>query len=263
MTPTPIAPPPWRAARGCAGKRARAGPGRSAERRSRGSRPGRPDACSTICAVHHEQRLRGDRRRGAVAVGDRRVGKIERLEHIVKAPAKDGQIDAPPRRLIECRIASDARRRTGPETASCASSVPPIVVSSCPLTARIESRSSSASIRRRGIRHSNRSSGSTLRSPLIPGRAHLIGLREHDALMQRLERPAILDEPERQPVEQLRVRGSSPSLPKLSTEPDQPLAEMPSPDAVDDHPRGERVASGRSATGPARAGRSASGSIGG
>ena len=98
--------------------------------------------------------------------------------------------------------------------------------------------------------------------PLVPGRAHLIGLREQDPPVEGLDRPAVGDEPGRQPVEQLGVRGASPSLPKLSTDRDEPPAEMPPPDAVDDHPRRERVARARPASGPAPAGRSATAGMG-
>ena len=81
--------------------------------------------------------------------------------------------------------------------------------------------------------------------------------------MERLERPAVGDEPDRQPVEQLGVRGQLAELAEVVDRADEPLAEMPAPDAVDDHPRGERVSRARSASGPARAGRCAFGLSGG
>ena len=59
--------------------------------------------------------------------------------------------------------------------------------------------------------------------------------------MERLQRPAILDEPGREPVEQLRVRRELAQPAEIVDRTDQALAEMPAPDAIHDHPGRERV----------------------
>ena len=115
---------------------------------------------STIWPFIMNSACDGDRRRGAIAVGDRRIGKIECLEQVIDGAAEHGQIDAPPCRLVELRVACHSRGGQILERRRSRASVPPIVASSCPLTASSESRSSSASIRRRGMRQSKRFSGS-------------------------------------------------------------------------------------------------------
>ena len=59
--------------------------------------------------------------------------------------------------------------------------------------------------------------------------------------MQPLERPLVLDELAGEPVEQFGMRGGRAADAEVVFGGDEPLAKMMLPDAVDDHPRGERV----------------------
>ena len=54
------------------------------------------------------------------------------------------------------------------------------------------------------------------------------------------------------------MAGGSLRSPKSLARADQPLAEVPQPDAIDEHPRGQRILRGRRSLAPARAGRSPS-----
>ena len=54
--------------------------------------------------------------------------------------------------------------------------------------------------------------------------------------MQALQRPTMLDEVRRQPVEEFRMRGFFPEDAEVAGRPHQCLAEVPAPDAVHDNP---------------------------
>ena len=54
--------------------------------------------------------------------------------------------------------------------------------------------------------------------------------------MQRLDRPAFVNEPLRQPVEQFGMARKLSQQSEIFGALHQPLAEMPAPDAVDKHP---------------------------
>src|SRR5437870_13803933 len=60
--------------------------------------------------------------------------------------------------------------------------------------------------------------------------------------MQVFERLAMVAEFRRQPIEQLRMRGQSSSVPEIVGRIDQTAVEMITPDAVDDGAPGQRVA---------------------
>ena len=55
--------------------------------------------------------------------------------------------------------------------------------------------------------------------------------------MHRLDRPAAFDQPRSEPVEQLRVAGLLTHGAEVIGRPDDALAEMMLPEAVDEHPR--------------------------
>ena len=85
----------------------------------------------------------------------------------------------------------------------------------------------------------------------------LIGAREHDPPVQCLDRPAGGDEFAGQIVEQLGMGRRVAAQAEVAGRADQSLAEMPQPDAVDEH-AAVRGFLGRRSPGPARAGRSLS-----
>lgn len=74
------------------------------------------------------------------------------------------------------------------------------------------------------------------RAALLPGR------RRHDVALQRLDRPAVRDEPRREVVEQFGVRGPFAGRAEVIGRGDEPAAKMLLPDAVDDHARVEGIA---------------------
>src|SRR5215472_13761157 len=57
--------------------------------------------------------------------------------------------------------------------------------------------------------------------------------------MHGLDAPAALHKFDREPVEQLGMRGRTPRLAEIVERLDEPCPEMMLPDAVDHHPRGE------------------------
>ena len=77
--------------------------------------------------------------------------------------------------------------------------------------------------------------------PVGPPAGHPVGPREHDPAVQALDRPAVLDEPAGQPVEQLGVRGGGAAGAEVARRGHQAAAEMVLPDAVDQHPGRQRV----------------------
>ena len=91
-----------------------------------------------------------------------------------------------------------------------------MVRSSVPPTARSASRIASASSRRGVHPPEEPVLRVDLRGRRVVVAAHLVGAREHDQPVHRLDRPAPLDEAAGQPVEQLGLAGRSPSVPKLS-----------------------------------------------
>ena len=66
-------------------------------------------------------------------------------------------------------------------------------------------------------------------------------LAGHDQPIQLLDAPAVIDEPHGQPVEQFGMRRPRAHLAKIVRRGHQPAAKMLLPDAVDDHPGGERI----------------------
>ncbi len=96
------------------------------------------------------------------------------------------------------------------------------------------SRISSASSLRRG----NRASKSSAEV------AHPVGLvdtRKHDQAVQRLDRPAAVDESAGEVVEQLGVRWGEPSAAEVVLGGDEATAEVVLPDPVDHHAGGQRI----------------------
>ncbi|HEX4130710.1 MAG TPA: hypothetical protein VHZ24_11760 [Pirellulales bacterium] len=74
------------------------------------------------------------------------------------------------------------------------------------------------------------------------GRAgHLVSARQHEQAVQSFERPAFGDAPRRQPIQQLRVRGYLAARAEVVARRDNPCAEMPLPEPIDQYPRGQRV----------------------
>ena len=59
--------------------------------------------------------------------------------------------------------------------------------------------------------------------------------------MERLQRPAVPDQPLRQVIEQRGVAGAVAGLPEVARRADDPLAEMMLPQPVHDHSRRERI----------------------
>ena len=93
------------------------------------------------------------------------------------------------------------------------------------------------------MRPSQRFSGSR-RERLGAGSASLlVGTRQHDQPVHRLDRPARLNEAAGQPVEERRVGRPFPSLAKVVGAANQSLAEMVLPDPIDHHPCHERIVS--------------------
>src|SRR5579871_4130027 len=62
--------------------------------------------------------------------------------------------------------------------------------------------------------------------------------------MQPLDRPTSLDEAPREPVQQLRMRGTFSQPPEVVRRPDQSFAEMSLPDAIDHDPCRQRMRPG-------------------
>ena len=110
-----------------------------------------------------------------------------------------------------------------------------------PTTNSSVSRIASRSSRRRGNRQSSRFSGSTLRQSGRSKLGLLVGARQHDQAVQRLERPALVLEPGGQVVEQLGMAGRRAAGAEVAGGRHQRLAEVVHPDAVDDDPAGERI----------------------
>ena len=208
-------------------------------------------------AVHHEQRLRGDGRGRPVAVGHARVGEVEQLEHVVQVVADDRQVDRPAAAVVVGRVL----RRVVEEVVA----VLDRAAASRPSSGRACRRRPAA---RRGSPRPR--AGGRLDPPEQPvlrvdlrGRrvvvaAHLVGAREHDQPVHRLDRPA---RPRRSGGPASRAArgwvGRLAERAEVVGRADQPLAEVPAPDAVDHHPAGQRVVRRRPASGPAPAGRSA------
>ena len=69
----------------------------------------------------------------------------------------------------------------------------------------------------------------------------LVGGRRHDQSMQLLDRPVVVHEPVRQPIEQFWVRGPGAHRAKVVGRRHDPFAEMLLPDSVDDDAGRERV----------------------
>ena len=97
--------------------------------------------------------------------------------------------------------------------------------------------------------------------PLVAGGRHLVGARGHDQPVQRLELPVVVDQPQREPIEQLGMRRRRAQLAEVVGRADDAAAEVMLPDAVDDHPRGEHVLAARRSTRPARGGGRPSGRL--
>ena len=121
---------------------------------------------------------------------------------------------------------------------------PPISGFSSPVIASMLSRISSAARRRGGKYASSESAGSIASSLSRSGCSPdcLIGGRLHDQSVQLLDRPVVLDEPGRQPIEQLGVRGPGAHRTEVVRRRHDAFAEMLLPDAVDDDAGRERVA---------------------
>ena len=169
--------------------------------------------------VHQQQRLGGDgRARAALAVGRHRAGASNALEQAQRQRlAADLDVEAAAELLRRratpaCPTGVPAASRvSSPTTTWPASSGetgtggPNIRRLSRPLTARIASRTASASSRRTGIRPSSRLSGSIASSAGVAPRRLAVGRRGHDQPVQPLQRPAAAHEVVGQPVEQLGV----------------------------------------------------------
>jgi hypothetical protein len=72
-------------------------------------------------------------------------------------------------------------------------------------------------------------------------RAQLIDGTEHDVAVQLLDRAFLVDEPLRQILEQLGVRRPLARDAEVARRVDQTRTEVPLPDPVDDHARGDRL----------------------
>ena len=83
----------------------------------------------------------------------------------------------------------------------------------------------------------------------------LIGLREHDLAVDRLDRPAAGDEPGGEPVEQLGMTRRLAAEPEVGRRGDDSPAEVVLPDPVDHHAGRQGIARAESASAPARAAR--------
>ena len=73
------------------------------------------------------------------------------------------------------------------------------------------------------------------------GRALAIGSARHDQPHEALHIPTALDEINREPIEQLRVRGPIALQTKIGQRADQAFAKKQLPDAIHRHPGGERI----------------------
>ncbi len=133
---------------------------------------------------------------------------------------------------------------------------PPSVRSSVPATARIWSRMISASSRCRGMRQKQPVLGIDRDVGGDVAARHLVGLRGHHQPVHRLHAPAALDELERQPVEQLRMRRRLAHLAEVARRADDAFAEMMLPDPVHHHARGQRIVRATRATRRSRGGAS-------
>src|SRR5207249_9076303 len=72
-------------------------------------------------------------------------------------------------------------------------------------------------------------------------RAHAVRVAREDEPMQFLDRPAVIDEPACEPVEELRMRGLLAHDSEVAGCADQSFPEVMLPDAVHDDARGERI----------------------
>src|SRR5262249_27393530 len=120
---------------------------------------------------------------------------------------------------------------------------PPRVASSRPARCKRLSRITSASIRRGFIRQRYALSGSIawLASLAATGDDCIRYACDVDQPVQPFHVPARLHELDRQPVEQFMMDGTRGPQAEIEDRTDEGLAEMPHPDLVDRHPRGERV----------------------
>ena len=79
-----------------------------------------------------------------------------------------------------------------------------------------------------------------LRRSVVRG-GHLVGLRRHDQAVHPLQAPALTDELGRKPVQQFGVSGGHAGPPEITGCGDDADPKVMMPEAVDHHPRGQRV----------------------
>ena len=164
-------------------------------------------------AVHQEEGLLRHGRDEPPRAGRVGHGEVEGAVDAVEVLTVDEPIERAPRRE---RRRFD-RRRTGRRNRG----------PSEPETARTESRIDSKSSRWRLNRQSRRFSGSRGQLGWPRLALLLVRAREHDPPVQRLDRPAGLDELAGQVVEQLGMRRRVAAQPEVAGRADQSLAEMP------------------------------------
>ncbi len=153
--------------------------------------------------VHHEQGLRGDRRRDAFAVGRAGVGEVERLKHIVEAAADHRQIDRTAVHVINHAAGLGGRVDISVVVLGHERSAHGRVELAADGQDRVADRlgfePAPACPPVQAVFGINTGSGR------IEAGAHLIRLRKHDQSVHRLDRPARGDEAPRQPVEQVEI----------------------------------------------------------
>ena len=121
---------------------------------------------------------------------------------------------------------------------------PPALRLSWPLTARIESRTSSAVSRRMLKRQNSAFAGSIFRRLVIGLRRHVVGIRRHDEPVHPLDLPAASHEFVGQPVEQFRMRRRLAELAEVVGRRHDAAAEVVLPQPIDEHPRRQRIVLG-------------------
>ena len=218
-------------------------------------------------SVQKCERLRPGRRDDSLLATAGGVGRVEQLDFRNSQAALGEDIDAAPGLFARRRICpSLARARTGLRArrreAWDRTRGRPSSGSSGRSTARIESRTTSASRRRCRWRQSNVLSGSTRGGLGVECRRSLVSLGQHDQPVQRLEPPAAGHQFRGQPVEQLGMSGLVAHDTQIVCRGNEPAAEVGLPDPVGDARARPAGFPGSSASGPARACGRSSGRLG-
>ena len=184
--------------------------------------------------------MRGDDSRVAVAVGRSGVRQIEGLKYLIERTAQDGDVSS-----ADGAVVIDAAAFGG------IGDILPVFVSE---NAATHLEAEPAGDAHDAIANLFAFKAAAIGAPeksifgvdfagfCVELGAELIDIREHDLSVHGFDGPALLDEFDGQPIEQRLVGGLFAEASEVIDAGDNALAEVPAPDAIGHHARGERVA---------------------